>query len=528
MKNIFRSFKQKVAATVLSLAAVAGLASFGVIALQGQAAAVSQPNFEVTMRVNDINATPVKEVNNLKAGDTVHVYVTAFNPAPENNIDRLQIYAPFSHRGILAWVKADNLDRIGLSYVPKFNLSTNLHLQYVANSTKTATNQSGSVVISDVADAGAGQSKVFNNSQDPNVGFFWENVTGGQNQNQEDVQYTVKYELKVVEGNPAAFNQHGSDAPTFMVRKQGENEWRNSVNDLKPGDKLEFRVYVHNNTRGTIAMNTKVGVENWPTSTGKSFDITGFVDADNAERARNSVTITDDQDFRLNYVANSTRFMGTPSLTAGQLDNSQVRPEGVITANGVTIGEGDVGAVDGCFDFVVYAFFVAEVEGGSTSTPTPTPTPTPPPGKERSCFEARVFEDLNGNGRYDAGEPGLSWEIDWRRDNDQLWTEYVTYSDKDGMGGRVCVDDEPDITTRLRVKDWCKPTTATEQKGKLELNKTKYFEFGCARTKPGVQKGTPVKQLPKTGSAGEILVGLSVSFTALGAGLTLARRRLMN
>ena len=44
-----------------------------------------------------------------------------------------------------------------------------------------------------------------------------------------------------------------------------------------------------------------------------------------------------------------------------------------------------------------------------TSTPTPTPgTPTPTPTPSTGAIEGTVFEDLNLNGRRDAGEPGLS------------------------------------------------------------------------------------------------------------------------
>lgn len=517
MKFSFKNLSRTVVAAVSTLAAAAVISFAGGFAWSSQAKAESQPNYEVTFRVNDVKATPVKEVPSVKKGDTVHVYITVFNPDEDNDIDKLQVYAPFSHRGIFAWIKADDESRLALSYEPKIKLTNDQHLTYVAKSTKKATNQSGELVVTDVDDVSPGQSRLFSDSSSTSKGLYWENVTGGKNKKDEDVQYLTKYELKVEDGNPAVFNDHSSDAETFMVRRKGDSEWKTSLEGFKDGDKLEFRVYVHNTTRGTMALNTKVGIENWPSGDAKQREITGFVDADNADRAKSSVSLKDDKSFKLDYKEKSTRFMGRPTLKQGFLLTDMVRPEGIITTGGISIGEGDVGSVDGCFDFVVYAFFEAEVKEDDDHH-----------DDDDACFEIRVWEDFNGNGRKDAGEPGLDWDSEWQYENDSTWTSYKNYASKDGKGSKICSSKERKTRTRLVVKDWCKPTTVTNREDTLDFDETKLFEFGCRREKAGPQKGGTPTQLPRTGTAGEILLGTSAGLLALGTGLTLLRRRLQN
>lgn len=515
--KFLKNFSKHLLAVGVIFATVITASLAGSMVWQSQAKAEDQVRLNVYFRVDDVNAEPVNTIEDVEAGQKIHVYLSVVNEKEGNTIEKLQYYAPFSHRGILNWVKADDQDKIQGADPMDIKLSNNQGLKYVKDSTKRADNRTGSFVVSDVSDKNS-QSRLFSDSSNTDLGFFFEDIEGGKNEKDEKLTYIAKYELEVIDENKPVFNSNPGDADTFMVRRKGDNEWKTSLEGFKDGDKLEFRVYAHNNTRGSIALGTKVGVENWPGSDDKKeHSITGFVDADNAERVTSSVSLKDNDKFELKYVKGSTWYMGRPSLEEGYLDTKKGRPEGIINPGGVTIGEGDIGGVDGCFDFVVYAFFEAEVKEEDDDD-----------DDDEACFEIRVWEDFNGNGRKDSGEPGLDWDSEWQYDGDSTWTAYKNYANRDGKGSKICTSKERKTRTRLVVKDWCKPTTVTNREDTLEHGETKLFEFGCRREKPTVQKGGTPTQLPKTGTTGEILLGSSVGLLAAGTGLTLLRRRMQN
>ncbi|MCD8546456.1 hypothetical protein LRY64_03845, partial [Candidatus Woesebacteria bacterium] len=374
MKNIFSQFKKysvrTFASIALGLSALVGAAGVGYLHFQ-TLAATEVPGFTVYLRHNSVSAPTVEHIDSVEVGDTIHVYLTVTNQNPANTIDDLQYYAPFAHDGVFAWIEPDDLGQYLSSNTATYTLDNNEGVRYKTNSTKTATNESGDWAYNTIADNSYNESKVFSDSDNAARGFHWMNVQGGETSTGDVYQYTVKYELEVIDRNQAEFNTHSTDEPTFQVRRQGETEWKTSLDGFNAGDILEFKVYVHNNRRGTKALNTTVGVTNWTESEVRNVTLTGFVDADNAQRVTGNVQITDDMDFSLDYIEGSTRFQGWPNLNVDPFDPNQAQADGIVTPDGIVLG--DTGEVEGCWDFRVVVYFQAQIE----VEPTPTPTPTP-------------------------------------------------------------------------------------------------------------------------------------------------------
>ena len=136
---------------------------------------------------------------------------------------------------------------------------------------------------------------------------------------------------------------------------------------------MEFRYYVHNNPRGSVAQNTVVGVENWVQGPATTYNFTGFVDADNAPRASSNVVITMVSNLGLDFTEGSG--MAWMADCYKRTDESIFGRRSNYCSRNFNWCLG--GLVDGCWDFVLAAIFRAQVGQGPTPTPTATVTPTP-------------------------------------------------------------------------------------------------------------------------------------------------------
>lgn len=315
------------------------------------------------------------------------------------------------------------------------------------------------------------------------------------------------FSIQVVSADEKGQFKGGNFLNVANVTKGG-NGWQEQSVSADPGNVIEFRVWIQNDGEHD-ARNVKIKA-NFPSKeqSTKNMKPSVTITSDNAGSITDSVDVNVSSSTYMEIYPGHAKIAGKTDLF--DCPNECDFPEALTNTyiNMGTVEAGEVIQIKFKGSLILY-------EKDTTTKKK----------KKEACLEMRIWEDYNANGVRDAGEPGLDWESEWRKDEDSSWEEYKTYADKDGMGGTICMDEDPDVTTRLRVKDWCKPTTATEQKGKLEFKKTKYFEFGCTRSKPTVKQSETPKQLPKTGATGEILVGLSATLFGSGIGMTMLRRR---
>src|SRR5690606_4544980 len=106
---------------------------------QSQAAS-NNPRFVVGIK--EIGTDTYGEELDLEIGDKVRVKLAVVNETPNNTINDLHIFSVFGHDGVLSWIQADNLDKVG---VPKlaFNTPDNARIQYIPGSTYYETNVHG-------------------------------------------------------------------------------------------------------------------------------------------------------------------------------------------------------------------------------------------------------------------------------------------------------------------------------------------------------------------------------------------------
>ena len=316
-------------------------------------------------------STYTTHVSGLNPGDHLRVQLAAVNPTAGNTIDDLQFYSAYAKDGTFGWVKADGQSKVGgvnLTY----DLPSGYTVKYIPGTTYYESNETGSWVGGLEADNSHNESLLFVNDSHVGIGYHKQNLPGDP----APYKYIVYYDLQVVSDITPVFNQHSEDQPTFQVRKAGTSTYQTSIANIQSGDELEFKIYVHNNNRGSVALNSVAGVENWPGVTeSQNFSITGFVDADNAARASSSVGVSGSDDFALDFEEGSVRIQGWPSVLGSAYDPNAVASDGVITPQGISIG--DQGSIDGCWDFLMTITFKAQVEVQPTDTPTATPTDTP-------------------------------------------------------------------------------------------------------------------------------------------------------
>ena len=124
-------------------------------------------------------------------------------------------------------------------------------------------------------------------------------------------------------------------------------------------------------------------------------------------------------------------------------------------------------------------------------------------------FIIQVYEDKNADGVRNNNEFGQSWDFTWDKNEDEYWRQYITYSEKNGEGGRVS-DVGPGDRIRVRIKDkggW-EVTTPKEMKSVMANEDTKVIYFGVRVPPvvvPVVKKAQSTVVVAKTNS--QILYG---------------------
>lgn len=137
-------------------------------------------------------------------------------------------------------------------------------------------------------------------------------------------------------------------------------------------------------------------------------------------------------------------------------------------------------------------------------------------------FYVQKFNDLDGDGSKDDGEPGLDWEFEWQKNDDGNWRQYITYADRDGRGGNVAnLEPNDKIEIREKAKSGWVATTPTNKTLIMEKEKTKSAQFGNRQPVSSAPPATatPQPQLPQSGSTAQTVALLSLGVLAIGLGV---------
>lgn len=159
------------------------------------------------------------------------------------------------------------------------------------------------------------------------------------------------------------------DERNFVTGKisQAPGGFYDPMNQVRAGDEILVRVYVHNNADSGlnasgqgVAKNTRVRVS-IPNALSQDQKIHGFVSADNATPAviEDTLSVNGEYPFQFDYVEGSARIK-TNFMDAALSDS--------ITTSGVLIGDDKLdGNVNGCFEYVGLVTFKVKVKAPSYS-----------------------------------------------------------------------------------------------------------------------------------------------------------------
>lgn len=112
-----------------------------------------------------------------------------------------------------------------------------------------------------------------------------------------------------------------------------------------------------------------------------------------------------------------------------------------------------------------------------TPTPTPSPTPSPTPTVQGGFF-IRKYQDTNGNGSQQTGEPGLTWKFQWSQDGGNTWNDYQTDGSKLGEGGVITLPVGTAVKIREIAASGWTSTTATTVDLTIRANDNQLMVFG--------------------------------------------------
>ncbi len=156
-------------------------------------------------------------------------------------------------------------------------------------------------------------------------------------------------------GNPE-FNNMSNDYPTLMVANRTQNASSyGSTTSVNAGDRLAFRVYIHNTVVDSTAEETTV---NASISSGysTSHTVSAIVSARNADPANGSVSVTSDENVELQFLSGTTqRFWFVDGVMQSEIVSDDVLTDGIL-----------LGGVNGCWEYVQYVVFQADVVAKNT------------------------------------------------------------------------------------------------------------------------------------------------------------------
>ncbi len=160
-------------------------------------------------------------------------------------------------------------------------------------------------------------------------------------------------------GTPV-FNNMANDYPTLMIanRTQDADNY-GSTTGANVGDTVAMRVYIHNSVVDSTANNVTV-TASMDSNYSSSHNISATVSADNASPVSGNVTATSGDNVQLKYVPGTTQRFWFDADGAMQ---SEVLSDGILNG-GVNIGN-----VQGCWEYVQYVVFQAEVVGEEIQAP---------------------------------------------------------------------------------------------------------------------------------------------------------------
>ena len=137
----------------------------------------------------------------------------------------------------------------------------------------------------------------------------------------------------------------------FVGAKQStdtSNVWKANEINVKDGDVVTIRLYVHNNSpKGKNAIATGVSANfSLPTTVAKSHTVIGYLNASNATPNRywDEVVLSSDDDFYMEYVEGSAKYTNSKMGTVALSDN--------IINSAVTLGYEKLdGNIPGCYQY---------------------------------------------------------------------------------------------------------------------------------------------------------------------------------
>ncbi len=146
------------------------------------------------------------------------------------------------------------------------------------------------------------------------------------------------------------------------ITTESDSAFRDPINNVKDGDEITVRMYVHNNGNDglnaggqTLARNTKVRIA-LPASSASSHQATGYISADNAvpQSVYDTASFASDSPFSLEYVP------GSAQIATGAMN---VKISDSIVTSGAPIGYDQLnGVVPGCFQYQALVFIKVKVK----------------------------------------------------------------------------------------------------------------------------------------------------------------------
>lgn len=163
-------------------------------------------------------------------------------------------------------------------------------------------------------------------------------------------------------GTPV-FNNMANDYPTLMVanRTTSPDSYGQTAN-VSVGDRVALRVYIHNTVLDTTANNVLV-TASMDSNFSTNHSVSATVSADNASPVSGNITTTSGNDVQLKYVPGTTQRFWFDA-------NSQMQSE--VLGDGILSGGVNIGNVNGCWNYVQYVVFQAEVVARPVIEPTLT------------------------------------------------------------------------------------------------------------------------------------------------------------
>lgn len=177
--------------------------------------------------------------------------------------------------------------------------------------------------------------------------------------------FTVANPADHITFNSITDNPHIGDERNFVgIRETGtSNLWTDNMN-VQEGKSYTVRMYVHNNANqnlNLVAQNVTAKF-NLPTTTGKSIQVNGFLNASNAspQEVYDHATFTSGNDFNLAYQPGTLKFENNAFGAAGTPIS-----ESVFTSAGAKLGYDKLdGKIPGCFQYAGYLSFIVKPQFG--------------------------------------------------------------------------------------------------------------------------------------------------------------------